>query len=237
MISVIIPVLNEAARLEALIGGLRAQAAETEIIVVDGGSQDGSADLARKFGATVLAAGGGRGGQLAAGAGQASGDVVLFLHADTVFPAGGLALIATKLADANFAGGNFAIRFEGTRLFVRALNRFYGWIRRRGLYYGDSAIFIRRAVLDEIGGIRPLALMEDYDLSRRMEKAGLTVCIQEQPVISSSRRFEGRSAIAIVWEWLTIHALYHLGVAPERLARIYDSGRQSRRALIKQELR
>lgn len=234
MISVIIPVLNEAGRLEALIGGLRAETTAHEIIVVDGGSQDGSADLARKFGATVLAAEGGRGGQLAAGAGQVQGDIVLFLHADTEFPKDGLALIEAKLADGKFVGGNFAIRFEGTRLFIRALNRFYAWIRRHGLYYGDSAIFVRRRVLDAIGGIRPLALMEDYDLSRRLEKAGLTVCIQEKPVVTSSRRFEGRGAIAIVWEWLYIHALYHLGVAPERLARIYDSGRESP---MKQELR
>ena len=234
MISVIIPVHNEAGRLEELIGGLRAETTAHEIIVVDGASQDGSADLARSLGATVLASGGGRGGQLAAGASQASGDVILFLHADTGFPQDGLALIEAKLADGKFGGGNFAIRFEGTRLFIRVLNRFYAWFRRYGLYYGDSAIFVRREVLDAIGGIRPLALMEDYDLSRRLEKAGATVCIQEKPVFTSSRRFEGRSAIAIVWEWLYIHALYHLGVAPERLARIYDSSRETS---MKQELR
>jgi rSAM/selenodomain-associated transferase 2 len=237
MISVVIPVLNEAARLEALIGGLRRQGGGHEIIVVDGGSQDGSADLARSLGVTVMTAAGGRGGQLAAGAGQASGDVVLFLHADTGFPEDGLALIEAKLADGKLAGGNFAIHFEGRRLFVRALNRFYAWIRRHGLYYGDSAIFVRSDVLDAIGGIRPLALMEDYDLSRHLEKAGATVCIHESPVITSSRRFDGRSAIAIVWEWLKIHALYHLGVAPERLARSYDSGRQSRASLTRQEWR
>ena len=149
MISVIIPVLNEAPRLAALIGGLQAQPTRHEIIVVDGGSRDGSAALAQSLGATVLHSAGGRGGQLAAGARAAAGDIVLFLHADTEFPAGGLALIEAKLAATDLVGGNFRIRFEGTRLFVRALNRFYGWIRSHGLYYGDSAIFVRRPVLED----------------------------------------------------------------------------------------
>jgi rSAM/selenodomain-associated transferase 2 len=228
MISVIIPVLNEAPRLAALIGGLQAQPTRHEIIVVDGGSRDGSAALAQSLGATVLQSGGGRGGQLAAGARAAAGDIVLFLHADTEFPAGGLALIEAKLAATDLVGGNFRIRFEGTRLFVRALNRFYGWIRSHGLYYGDSAIFVRRPVLEALGGIRPLPLMEDYDLARRLEKAGPTLCIDEATVITSSRRFEGRPAIAIVCGWLLIHALYHLGVGPERLARLYERGQASR---------
>ena len=233
MISVIIPTLNEAPRIGPLILGLRAQAGGHEIIMVDGGSRDGTAALARALGVRVLETAGGRGGQLASGAAVAGGDILLFLHADTGFPGTGLALIEAKLAAVPATvGGNFRILFEGERRFLAALTRFYAWIRRHGLYYGDSAIFVRRSVLEALGGIRPIALMEDYDLTRRLEKAGPTCCIAEAPVITSPRRFEGRSAAAIIWGWLKIHALYHMRVPPERLARIYDRnpGRGGRRA-------
>ena len=223
MISVIIPTLNEAPRLAPLIGGLRAQGGGHEIIVVDGGSRDGTQAAARTLGVRVLEAGGGRGSQLACGAEAARGDILLFLHADTRFPATGLALIDDRLAASpETVGGNFRIVFEGQRPFLRWLTRFYAWIRSHGLYYGDSAVFLRRSVCEALGGVRPIPLMEDYDLTRRLEKAGPTCCVAEAPVITSARRFAGRSAPAIVWGWLKIHALYHLGMAPERLARIYD---------------
>ncbi len=95
-----------------------------------------------------------------------------------------------------------------------------------GLYYGDSGIFVRARIYRALGGIRPLAVMEDYDFSRRLERAGPTCCIAEPPLVTSSRRFHGRRPAAIVWGWLKIHALYHLGVAPARLARLYDSERR-----------
>ena len=103
-----------------------------------------------------------------------------------------------------------------------------GMIRLGGLYYGDSGIFVRRRVLDAIGGVRPLALMEDYDLVRRLERAGPTACIADPPLVTSSRRFAGRRPPAIVWGWVRLHALYGLGVAPARLAEIYDSERRRR---------
>jgi rSAM/selenodomain-associated transferase 2 len=232
MISVIIPTLNEAGRLGGLLGGLTAQPGGHQIIVADGGSRDGTPAIAGDFGAELVTAAGGRGAQLLAGARLARGDIVLFLHADTIFPADGLGRIERVLdRSSGIVGGNFRVVFDGTSSFAARLTRFYGWIRRRGLYYGDSAIFARRTVLGEIGGIRPIALMEDYDLARRLEKRGPTICIEEAPVITSSRRFEGRSAPAIVFGWLKIHALYHLGVPPERLARIYKSSEGRGRSL------
>ena len=145
---------------------------------------------------------------------------------DTRLARGGLAAIRGALADPAVIGGNFRILFDGADGFSRWLDGFYAWIRRGGLYYGDSAIFLRRAVYRELGGIRPIALMEDFDLSRRMERRGGTVCIAEPPVLSSSRRFAGRRPYAIVIGWLWIHALFYLGVSPERLARLYDSARR-----------
>ncbi len=82
-------------------------------------------------------------------------------------------------------------------------------------------MFVRRVVSQARGGVRPMALMEDYDFPRRMERAGRTICIGDPPLVTSSRKFGGRSPIAIVWGWLVIHALYHAGVSPDRLARLY----------------
>jgi rSAM/selenodomain-associated transferase 2 len=227
MISVVIPTLNEAERLPALLAALRTQDPVCEVIVVDGGSGDATRDLAAARGARVLASAPGRGQQLKRGAEAARGEVLLFLHADSVFPAGGLAQIETTLAAApEVVGGNFRVIFDGGTGFDRWLTRFYVRFRRYGLYYGDSGIFVRAEVYRALGGIRPLAVMEDYDFSRRLERAGPTCCIAEPPLVTSSRRFHGRRPAAIVWGWIKIHALYHLGVAPARLARLYDSDRR-----------
>ncbi|MEE8500027.1 MAG: TIGR04283 family arsenosugar biosynthesis glycosyltransferase [Kiloniellales bacterium] len=226
-ISVVIPTLNEAGSLPALVTALRAQDPDCEIIVVDGGSHDATTDLASAQGVRVLASAPGRGQQLRLGAAAANGAVLLFLHADSVFPAGGLAQIRATLAAApEVLGGNFRLLFDGGTGFDRWLTGFYAWFRRRGLYYGDSGIFVRAEAYRALGGIRPIAVMEDYDFSRRLERAGPTCCITEPPLTTSSRRFHGRHPAAIVWGWLKVHALYHLGVAPARLARLYDSGRQ-----------
>jgi rSAM/selenodomain-associated transferase 2 len=221
-ISVIIPTLNEAASLPSLISRLRREPGLAEVIVADGGSGDGTAALAERLGARVLVSECGRGQQLHAGAAVASGGILLFLHADSIFPAGGLAAIAAALAqNADAPGGNFTLVFDGESRFARWLTSFYASIRRFGLYYGDSGIFVRRSVYDAIGGIKPIALMEDYEFVRRLERSGPTVRIDEPPLVTSSRKFAGRRATAIIAGWLLIHLLYALGVSPARLARLY----------------
>ena len=227
MISVVIPTLDEEERLARLISGLRLETPGCEIIVADGGSRDGTVAVARALGATVIRSAPGRGRQLARGAEMAAGDVLLLLHADLVFPAGGLARIEERLnAAPGLVGGNFRLLFDGHDAFSRRLTRFYAWMRRHGLYYGDSAVFVRRRVYQALGGMRPVALMEDYDFTRRLERFGPTCCIEDPPLVTSSRRFRGRQPLAIIWGWLKIHALYHLGVSPDRLARLYDSERR-----------
>jgi glycosyl transferase family 2 len=164
----------------------------------------------------------GRGQQLHAGAELASSEVLLFLHADSVFPAGGLAAIAAALVQNPAApGGNFTLVFQGESRFARWLTSFYASLRRFGLYYGDSGIFVRRSVYNAIGGIKPIALMEDYEFVRRLERAGPTVRIDEPPLVTSSRKFARRRATAIVAGWIMIHLLYALGISPARLARLY----------------
>lgn len=225
-ISVVIPTLNEASRIAALVSGLRRQDPGCDVVVVDGGSSDTTLAAAQKAGARTLHSLPGRGRQLALGAEQARGDVILFLHADTRFPDNGLAAIATQLQESTTVGGNFRIVFDGGTDFARWLTGFYAWFRRHGLYYGDSAIFVRRATYRAMGGIRPLDLMEDYDFTRRLERQGRCICIQEPPVRTSSRRFAGRHPVSIVTGWLVIHALFHIGLSPRLLARLYDSRRR-----------
>ena len=224
MISIVIPTYNEAATLPALLVQLQRQPQDKEIIVVDGGSRDRTIAVALDHGAQVIRTAPGRGPQIHRGARAAKGETLLFLHADSGFPDGGLAAVQQRLAeDPKLGGGNFRLLFDGDSGFARWLTGFYAWIRSHGIYYGDSGIFVRRPIYDRIGGIRPIDLMEDFDFVRRLERAAPTACIAEPPLITSSRRFEGRHPVMIFVGWLKIHALYSLGVSPARLAQLYDS--------------
>ena len=149
------------------------------------------------------------------------------MHADSRFPAGGLARIESSLArDPDCPGGNFRLIFDGDTPFSRWLTGFYAWIRAHGLYYGDSGVFVRRRVYQEIGGIRPIEVMEDYDFTRRLERKGRTCYIEHPPLTTSSRRFEGRRPVSIVWGWIEIHLLFHLGISPAFLVRRYEAQRR-----------
>lgn len=118
-------------------------------------------------------------------------------------------------------GGNFRLIFDGDTGFSRWLTGFYAVVRLFRRYYGDSGIFVRRPVYDAIGGMRPIPVMEDLDFVRRLERSGKTCCIIDKPLVTSSRRFDGRWPPEIVYGWLKLHALFWLGVAPETLARMY----------------
>jgi len=228
MISVIIPTLNESGALPRLLGALHRQGGVAcEVIVADGGSHDDTVRIAQQWDCKVVRAAPGRGQQLSAGSAVATGDILLFLHADSVFPESGLQAINRHLQrDRGLIGGNFRLTFDGNDDFSDWLNGFYATIRARGIYYGDSGIFIRSETFTKIGGIKPIALMEDYCLVRRMEKVGRTCCIDEPGLVTSSRRFLGRRKYAIIFGWLRIHALFYLRINPDRLARIYNSTRQ-----------
>jgi len=221
-ISVILPVLNEAENLPCALQALGGDG-DCQIIVVDGGSADETMRAARDLGAAVISSAPGRGQQIVRGVAEATGDILLFLHADTRLGPNALMAIRKCLGNEGVVGGNFALTFDGGTGFARWLTGFYAKIRRHGLYYGDSAIFVRRSVYNRIGGMRPLSLMEDYDFVRRMEAAGHTVCLSRPGAMTSSRRFEGRRPWRIFAQWVWIHALFALGVSTERLSRIYRS--------------
>ncbi len=223
LVSVVVPTLDEAANLDRLLHSLGGEGGPHEIIVTDGGSRDGTVDVARRRGARVVSGGRGRGAQLSLGAKAAQGDILWFLHADTRLSSSALPALRLALLDPGIVGGNFRVVFDGESDFARWLTDFYAWFRRFGLYYGDSGIFARRAAYEAIGGIRSMALMEDYEFSRRLNRAGRTICIGDPALIASSRRFEGRSSSRIFAGWIAIHTLYHLGAPPGILARLYRS--------------
>jgi rSAM/selenodomain-associated transferase 2 len=222
-VSVVIPTLQEAAALPSVLDHLATLDGELEVVVADGGSDDGTVALARahpRADVVVEVPGGGRARQLNAGAARARGEVLLFLHADSRLPGGAYATLAGSDAD----GGNFALRFDGDDRFSRVLGRVYALQRRFGLYYGDSAIWLRRPVFERLGGFRELPIMDDYDLVRRLERTARTACLPG-PATTSSRRWRRQGVARTVASWLVIRYLFIAGVPPARLARLYRSVR------------
>jgi len=158
-----------------------------------------------------------------AGARAATGEALLFLHADTRLPDGALQLIEKALLDPKVCGGNFSLVFDGGSREAHLLTKIYPLLRMGGMCYGDSAIFVRRRVFDALGGYRDYPIFEDCDLYRRMRRAGKFVRLPVS-AITSSRRFEGRFVRTFAL-WSLMQMLYWLGVDPNRLNRLYQSRR------------
>src|SRR5262249_50010550 len=151
---------------------LRQLLGRIEVIVVDGGSQDHTTSIARNRGAVVLTSERGRGSQMHAGARVAKGDVLWFLHADTLPPPDALGQITEALIDPTVIGGNFKLVLDGSSRPARFLTWLYPRLRRLGLAYGDSAFFVLRSAYEQAGGFRPLPIFEDLDLLRRLKRLG-----------------------------------------------------------------
>jgi rSAM/selenodomain-associated transferase 2 len=218
-VSVVIPAWREAA---VITDSVRAAAAVgDEVIVADTRSPDGTAELAARAGARVVQAERGRGAQLHAGATAAGGDVLLFLHADARLGPGARTALLSALRDSRVVGGNFRVAFVPARGAARLFTRLYD-LRRRltGIYYGDSAIFVRTETYRRLGGFAPLPLMEDYEFVRQMRRAGRTVYLRGVTVEASARRFADAPVRTFVL-WGAIHVLYALGVPAAWLARCY----------------
>jgi rSAM/selenodomain-associated transferase 2 len=223
LVSVIVPVLGEERALPAALDRLARLRGRFEVIVVDGGSADGTVDAVRARSVRVLTTPPlppGRAAQLNAAAATATGDVLLFLHADTALPHDFYAQLADALADRRVCGGNFALRFDGDDRFSRVLGMLAAALRRVGIYYGDSAVFVHREVFANLAGFRPLPIMDDYDFVRRLERYGRTVCIPS-PAVTSARRWKALGIRRTLGSWVLIQALFTAGVPAERLARLY----------------
>jgi GT2 family glycosyltransferase len=146
----------------------------------------------------------------------------VFLHADTRLPPGAYASLVRTLADRDVVGGNFALRFDGGDRFSGLLGGWYALQRRAGIYYGDSAIWLRRDAFEQLGGFRALAIMEDYDLARRLERAGRTACLPG-PAVTSARRWQRAGLVRTIASWVLIRWLFLAGVPPHRLVRLYPT--------------
>ncbi len=200
----------------------------TEVIVVDGGSNDGTMEIAREKGALVIASKRGRGVQMHTGACIARGEALLFLHADTIVPSDGAEQIAEVLRlDTRAVGGNFSICFDGDSRAARFLTWLYPRLRKLGLCYGDSGIFVRASAYEQVGGFKPFPIFEDLDLVRRLGKCGSMVHLPVA-VITSSRRFEGRSFALTFARWSILQGLYWLGISPYVLYEFYAPARSAR---------
>lgn len=221
-LSVVIPALNEAANLARLLPDLLAREPGVEVVVVDGGSDDGSGDVvARCTGVRLIAGQRGRARQMNAGARAATGTTILFLHADTRLPDGAGAAIEAALADPAIVGGRFDVRLDSSRPLLGVV----GWMmnqrsRLSGISTGDQGIFVRRAVFEEIGGYADIPLMEDVDLTRRLKRRGRLAALRLR-VTTSARKWDGEGAVRTIALMWTLRLLYALGVSPARLHRWY----------------
>jgi rSAM/selenodomain-associated transferase 2 len=224
-VSIIIPVVNEASIIAEAINSLGGVRGNYEVIIVDGGSDDETCQLAsavirRASNYRLISAARGRGIQMNAGASIARGRALLFLHADTRLPVCAVELIERAMEDSGIVGGNFQLKYDGADLFSLIFTRLNAVRRSFGIYYGDSAIWARREVFRAIGGFTNPRLMEDYEFCRGLERAGHTVCFSDQAV-TSSRRWRQYSVISNLIVWVLIQWLYMLGVSSDRLARLY----------------
>jgi len=222
-ISVIIPTLNEAQNIRATLAPLR-HPAFGEILVADGGSLDGTVAQAAPV-TQVLTAPTGRARQMNVGAAAANGDVLLFLHADTLLPPTAADDITAALADSRVVGGHFAARLTPDRGLLWLVGRMMSWrARLTGIATGDQAIFVRRNVFDSIGGFPDIPLMEDVVFSKRLKRAGRVAALRSCAA-TSGRRWEQHGVartILLMW-WLRL--LFFLGVSPDRLKRLYGDAR------------
>jgi len=217
--------LNEAPSIARTLGAIRAGAPDAEIVVVDGGSDDSSIDAARAHCDSVIRTSRGRARQMNAGAVQASGDGLVFVHADTLVPATFGRDIEGALADPEIVGGRFDVRLDDAHplcVLIGFLISLRSRISRSGT--GDQAIFVTRRIFDQIGGFPDMPICEDLEFSRQMKRAGPIACLRSK-VTTSARRWRKGGIVRTILRMWTIRALYLAGVSPFRLARMYANVR------------
>jgi hypothetical protein len=223
-ISVILPALNEEDHITDTLDSVR-QSSCHEVMVVDGGSTDGTVQRARQAGATVLSSTPGRAKQMNAGAATARGGSLLFLHADTLLPPGWTKVVPRTLREPGVAAGAFrfciAGDFRGKSFIEWATGLRSHWLQRP---YGDQGLFLARALFEEMGGFADLPIMEDYEFTARLRRYGRIKTVGEA-ALTSGRRWQTLGVLRTTLRNQWILARYHLGVDPRKLARRYRAGR------------
>ena len=228
--SVIIPVLHEHAVISETIERIRSldHGESAEIIVADGDPAGGTLRAIADGAVRKLLSEPGRGRQLNRGAGAASGEILLFLHADAKLPPGALSRIRETLRDETLAGGAFDLAIDSPRRVFRPIERIAS-IRTRltRVPYGDQAIFLRRAWFGSLGGFREIPIMEDVDLMRRLKHAGGRIAVLPERVVTSARRWEQEGILFTTLRNWSLVILFLCGVDARRLARWYPPHTES----------
>lgn len=221
-LSFIIPVLNEAGRITEVLQALQTSR-ETghEVIVVDGGSRDNTMALADPLADIVISSSNGRARQMNSGVTRATGDVFVFLHADTRLPAGATQLIIHALGEGDQQWGRFDVSLQGNRIMFHIIAWFMN-LRSRltGIATGDQCLFIKRGTFAQIGGYPDIPLMEDISISATLKKISRPVCLQAK-VITSSRRWQQQGVWRTILLMWYLRASYFFGTPAERLVKIY----------------
>jgi rSAM/selenodomain-associated transferase 2 len=212
-LSIIIPTLNEEKWIERTLAKVKECAPDAEILVVDGGSSDATVACASKY-TRVISTKRGRGGQLNAGAAATRGDILLFLHADTLPEAAGLHELMQTMQDERILGGAFRMRFDDTSpIYKRICENVTQRSLRTRSYTGDQGIFTRRSVFEQLGGHRDWPFMEDVEYSERMGKAGPVVLLTSE-VETSARRHQRWGLLRTQLTVILIRLLYLLKIHP-----------------------
>lgn len=221
-VSIIVPVLNEAAHVEAILQRLRPlRSAGVEVIMVDGGSHDGTVSLAEPLVDQVLVAPHGRARQMNEGASVASGDILLFLHADTLLPDGAVPFVIEELATSKKVWGRFDVQIVGRPWMLKLIAVLMNWRSRlTGVATGDQAIFVRSEDFFDIDGFPEQPLMEDIEISRRLKRRSPPLCLHAF-VKTSGRRWEQYGVWRTILLMWSLRLLYWLGVSAEKLAKAY----------------
>ena len=223
MLSIIVPCLNEA---EGIAGTLSAlaplRARGAEVIVVDGGSSDGTVERAAPHADSVISARRGRASQMNAGAARAGGEILLFLHADTRLPESADALIVEGLQRLRRGWGRFDVAISGSHPLLRVV----AWLmnarsRLTGIATGDQAIFVTRSLFTAAGGYPEIALMEDIALCKRLKRFGPPLCLRHR-LTASGRRWEKHGVVRTILLMWRLRLAYWLGADPRNLATRYD---------------
>lgn len=223
-ISIIIPTLNEQTGIVSFLTKLQTLRPQCELIVVDGGSDDQTVTLAAPYVDDIIQTQKGRSVQMNAGAVAACSPILLFLHADTLLPDDAIEQIQQAITD-GYQWGRFDIKLTGSHPMLKVV----AWLMNKrsrwtGIATGDQAIFVTKALFEQMNGFAEIALMEDIELSSRLKKQGRPYCIKSK-VISSGRRwlnFGIFKTIVLMW-WLRLQ--FFLGAQPEHLAKLYTEGR------------
>ncbi|MFB3884094.1 MAG: TIGR04283 family arsenosugar biosynthesis glycosyltransferase [Thermodesulfobacteriota bacterium] len=229
-LSIIIPAFNEAGLITQTLSALQPlRAAGNELIVVDGGSSDDTIALSKPLADRIVRSARGRSRQMNAGARISRGEVLLFLHADTLLPEGADQLILCEMEKRGRNWGRFDIRLSGRHLIFRVVELLMN-LRSRitGIATGDQAIFVQRKLFETVGGFPEVDLMEDIAMSKFLNKCGPPLCLWQR-VVSSSRRWQRNGIVRTILTMWSLRLAYFYKAEPGRLAQVYESRQESRR--------